>query len=294
MGLSCEVRGQAIQPEIPSSVLIARLLTDEGAARRLAHQLEEHFDGVAVSAFETEGQWAVEVVLSGDDRDTILALLRRESDAPVSVETLAERDWVAASLIGLKPVRAGRFFIHGAHDRPHVPANAIGIEIEAALAFGTGHHGTTRGCLLAIDQLLKRVDLRFVLDVGTGTGILAIAAARAAHVPVTATDIDPVACRAARDNAAINRAGSWITVQPAARPVTGRFTLVTANILALPLIKLSGVFTRRLAPGGRVILSGLLPADARAVIAAYRGCGLSLERRALLDGWVTLTMRRAF
>lgn len=275
--------------------MVARLLTEEAIARRLAYLVEESFEGAAVSAFEAEGRWAVEVILSETcDRDAITALLRQESggETPLSIDPLAERDWVAASLTGLKPVRAARFFIHGAHDRVRVPANAIGIEIEAALAFGTGHHGTTRGCLLALDRVMRRAHPRRVLDVGTGSGILAIAAARVAHVPVTATDIDPVACRAARDNAALNRVRGWINVLPARTKLAGHYDLIVANILALPLIEMSGALAGHLARRGCIILSGLLPEHARAVISAYRRQGLSLEKRTINDGWVTLIMRR--
>src|SRR5262249_10135049 len=126
--------------------------------------------------------------------------------------TIDERDWVKASLEGLSMVRAGRFIVHGAHHRPLLPANAICIEIEAALAFGTGHHGTPRGCLFAIDRLAKRRRFRTVLDVGTGTGVLAIAAARALRGKVFAADIDSVAVKVARDNVRHNQAGAFVTM----------------------------------------------------------------------------------
>ena len=123
-------------------------------------------------------------------------------------ETVTAKDWVKAGLDGLPPVDAGRFVVHGAHDRTAVAANRIGIEIEAALAFGTGHHGTTRGCLLALDGIVKARRPRNILDIGTGTGVLAIAAARALRRPVLASDIDPEAVGIARANARRNRAGA--------------------------------------------------------------------------------------
>lgn len=274
---------------------MARLVSDETTARRLAHLVEENFDGAAVSAFEVGDRWIVEVILSDTcDRDGLSTLLRNEVHdlSTLTFEPLAERDWVATSLTGLKPVTAGRFFIHGAHDRALLPANAIGIEIEAALAFGTGHHGTTRGCLLALDRVLRRSKPARVLDVGTGTGVLAIAAALAARVPVTATDIDPVACRAARGNAELNHAKQWITVLSSKVKLSDRYDVILANILALPLIAMSRRLSRLVAPGAHLILSGLMAEHAGAVIAAYVRQGLSLERRMLLEGWVTLTLRR--
>ncbi len=174
-------------------------------------------------------------------RELIALAAGPEAAAAVIFDDIAEKDWVKASLEGLGLVRAGRFAVHGSHDRHRVPGNAIGIEIEAALAFGTGHHGTTRGCLLMLDGILKQRRPRRVLDVGTGTGVLAMAAARALHRPVASGDIDPVAVEAARENALNNRAGAYV------RPVVARgvghpvlaagkpYDLVFANILARPL-----------------------------------------------------------
>ena len=211
-------------------------------------------------------------------------------------ERVAGKDWVRESLAGLAPVAAGRFVVHGAHDRARIPLNRIGIEIEAALAFGTGHHGTTRGCLLALDSLCKSFPRRRILDLGTGSGVLAIAAARALRQPVIATDIDGSAVRAARANAALNRAGSFVEVVKA-DGVTGPklrerapYDLVLANILLRPLQRLAAPLTRLTAPGARVVLSGLLASQANAAIAAYRG--LALERRIDLDGWTTLVLVR--
>jgi ribosomal protein L11 methyltransferase len=216
----------------------------------------------------------------------------------LSFDTLEAKDWVKASLADLVPVPAGRFVVHGQHDRTRIAPNKLGIEIEAALAFGTGHHGTTRGCLLLLDHVLKaRHRPRRLLDLGTGTGVLAIAAAKALHTTVLASDIDPPSVAVARDNARLNRVGNLVHAVRAtgfAAPdfaSHGPFDLVLANILANPLRQLAGPMTRHLAPSARVILSGLLNHQAGAVIAAYRARGLVPERHLKIDGWSSLLLR---
>ncbi len=176
--------------------------------------------------------------------------------------------------------------------------NDIAIEIEAALAFGTGHHGSTRGCLLMLDRLAKRRRPKTMLDVGTGSGVLAIAAAKLFHRPVHAGDIDPIAVAAARANARLNGVASFV------QPVVARglrhptlqsgapYDLVFANILARPLRQLAPAIQSVLAPGGEVILSGLLACDVAAVLSAYRAQGLALVSRLDLDGWATLLLSR--
>jgi ribosomal protein L11 methyltransferase len=201
--------------------------------------------------------------------------------------------------------------VHGAHDRAGVPAHRVGIEVEAALAFGTGHHGTTRGCLLALDGLLKR-GLRSprprrgrparpsarILDIGTGTGVLAIAAAKALRTRVLASDIDRRAVDVARANAQLNSVGALVEVVHAgglsARRLRERapFDLVFANILLPPLKRLAAPIAHVLAPGAHVVLSGLLAAQAPAALAAYGAQGLRLAACIPLDEWVTLVLTR--
>jgi ribosomal protein L11 methyltransferase len=222
---------------------------------------------------------------------------------------------VRKSLEGLAPVEAGRFVVHGAYHRAHVRANRIGIEIEAALAFGTGHHGTTHGCLLALDRIMKgrrrkrdksalstlarkRQRRAVVLDIGTGTGVLAIAAAKTLRRPVLASDIDARAVTIARDNARINRVGAVLRVVHAAglqaAPFRARapYGLIFANILLDPLKALATPMARLVAANGQIVLSGLLAAQAGAALASYRARGLALVRRITLEGWATLVLVR--
>jgi ribosomal protein L11 methyltransferase len=275
---------------------------DEAEAKRVAGLLEGMVaDESALAIVETgSGRWAIELyVADGDGVSRKLAgMLGRELAEKFSLATVAEKDWVAASLAGLEPVRAGRFVVHGAHNRAAVGANQIGIEIEAALAFGTGHHGTTRGCLAAIERIAKVRRPRRILDVGTGTGVLAIAAARAFRRPVVAGDFDPVAVTTARANMRANRAGSFVRVARASgvnAPLIragAPYDLVLANILLPVLQRLAAPLRLLLAPGATVVLSGLLPAHGNAALAAFRAQALVLARRETIEGWTTLTLKR--
>jgi len=291
-------------PSDGKSTVVGLLETDEQSAHRVADLAAETFatDEIAVALVDIgTGRWRVAMHFrAAPDEKTIRALTASAAgDAAAEAlrfERVAAKDWVRESLAGLAPVTAGRFVVHGAHDRARIPFNRIGIEIEAALAFGTGHHGTTRGCLLALDSICKSLPRRRILDLGTGSGVLAIAAARTLRQPVLATDIDGSAVRAARANAALNRAGSFVEFVKADGVTAPKlrerapYDLILANILLRPLQRLAAPLTRLAAPGARVVLSGLLASQANAAISAYRG--LALERRIELDGWTTLILVR--
>jgi len=285
----------------------ARIETDEQTAHRIADIVAERFaaEDVAVSLSDAGGgRWQVAIhfrAAPDDDavRQAVAAAAGTRAAAALRFEHVVATDWVRDSLAGLKPVAAGRFLVYGAHDRARIPVNCIGIEIEAALAFGTGHHGTTCGCLLALDRLCKSLKRRHqlsILDLGTGSGVLAIAAARALRQRVLATDIDAEAVRVARANARLNRVGALVEVVTAdgvtsrALSARGPFDLIFANILLGPLQRLAAPLRRLIAPGGRIVLSGILPSQANAAVAAYRP--LALERRIDRDGWTTLVVTR--
>ena len=246
---------------------------------------------------EAHGVWRIDAYpTSEEEADRLEASLSEAGGLTVTREALADADWLAMALSGLPPVRAGRFFVYGAHDRGRRPVNAVNLRIEAGAAFGTGHHGTTVGCLYAFDALLKRRRFEKVLDVGAGTGVLAIAAARAGSRVALGTDIDPVSVRIGRENAILNRAHARFVHANGLRDRAVRagapYDLVFANILARPLVSLSGQIGAALKPGGLAILSGLLRHQERFVRAAYLGRGFTLERRYHRDAWATLVLRR--
>ena len=281
-----------------------RVTAPEQDARCISDLIAETFDPaeVAVAMFEvSDDVWTVEAYAgSAFDpdmlRDLVIVAAGEDYGAQVAFGEIQAQDWIASSLEGLAPVRVGPFHVHGSHDRARVPPNGIGIEIEAALAFGTGHHGTTQGCLAAIVDEGRIGVPRRILDVGTGTGVLAIAAARLFRTNVMAGDIDIVAVRTARENARVNLSAPFVRMvlapgvdAPSLRN-EGPYDLILANILLPPLKRLARPLRSLLAPGGRLVLSGLLESHANAALAAYRAQGLKLLRRRNIEGWTTLTL----
>jgi len=291
---------------IASTYRVSFAIGGEHAAKSVVDALTEiFFEGqAAIAAFERpDGRWDVTVHFAEPPdqrlvRELVANAAGRDIAEGIVFDTVEAKDWVKASLEDLVPVPAGRFIVHGQHDRDRIAPNKIGIEIEAALAFGTGHHGTTRGCLLLLDHVLKAWRPRRVLDLGTGTGVLAIAAARALHEKVLASDIDPPSVQVARENARLNVAGHLVQAIRAtgfSAPqfvAAAPFDLVLANILANPLRQLAAPMARHLAPSALVILSGLLTPQAPSVIAAYRARGLVPVRHLRIEGWSSLLLRK--
>jgi ribosomal protein L11 methyltransferase len=291
---------------------VMRLVSDERRARAVADLIVESFEPAeaAATAFETDDPWPgggrawlMEAYFGSEpDEAAIRALIALASDEPTARSAIfgltEQRDWVANSLAGLKPVRAGRFLVHGAHDRSRVRVNDVAIEIEAGLAFGTGHHGTTRGCLLHFDRLLKRRRPKRVIDVGCGAGVLAIAAAKVLRRKVWLGDIDPVAVAVANTNARLNGVGVSCRaivsrgVENAALREGAPYDLVFANILARPLRLLAPSLTAVISADGEAIVSGLLLADVAGVLASWRAQGFDLAERIELEGWASLRLRR--
>jgi ribosomal protein L11 methyltransferase len=276
-------------------------LSHDGA-NDLASALEENLriDPLAITINETDeakGLWEVTLYFASEEE----AGEARSLDGLQAgvIAPMPQQDWVRQSLEGLAPVTAGRFFLHGSHDRHQRRPGGISLEIDAGTAFGTGHHGTTEGCLLALDRILKRRRPENILDVGCGTGVLAIAAAKATGRAALATDIDPEAVRVTLANAALNGVkpliGSFVAAGLSHPRISGLgpYDLIFANILARPLVALSTGLARALKPGGDLILSGLTLEQMRWIEATYESRGLSLAGRITRGNWATLAFTRA-
>lgn len=274
-----------------------RAVAENAAAAIDANPMLEGATYSILEEDEDRGLWRIDAFPTSDEEaEGLRAVLATYNDLVVTTEELADADWLAMSLSGLPPVRAGRFFVYGAHDRGRAPASTVNLRIEAGAAFGTGHHGTTTGCLMAYDDLLKRERFERVLDVGCGTGVLAIAAARTGSRVAVGTDIDPVSVRIANENASLNRAKCRFFhasgLDDRRIRAEAPYDLVFANILAPPLVSLSQDIKLALRIGGVAVLSGLLRTQERRVTAAYLSRGFRLENRIRRDAWSALVLRR--
>jgi ribosomal protein L11 methyltransferase len=277
---------------------------DLAVAQAISSALEDADPALdAVTLFEDgAGAWRIEAYAQSRTRaEAAVKAMRSEVGRPlanIAVEDLPDLNWVAISQAALPPVRAGRFVVHGSHDRGRIPYGPGAILVDAGEAFGTAHHATTLGCLLAIDRLARGRTFARVLDLGCGSGVLAIAAARALPTAqVIATDSDPLAVAVARANADANGARRIATAcalglaHPWLRHAAP-FDLIIANILAGPLRTLSGSVAKATRRGGRAVLSGILNPEAAAVVAAYTAHGFLLEQHRRLGDWSTLTLRK--
>lgn len=286
-----------------------RLEAGRFEAKRLAAILEEafEFDGYPVTREETppySKHWTVDTIIFDVEPEDAEALVREalgDEGTTIDVKVTVLDDttnWIAVSEEIRKPVPVGRFYVHGSHDRARVPVNARGIEIDAELAFGTGHHATTRVCLAALDRLLAKRHYFRPIDVGTGTGLLAIAIAEMQGTRVLATDIDPVATRIARQNADLNGVGPFVETLTATgmahRRIEERapYDLVVANILARPLTRLARPIAKAITHDATIVLSGLRVTDRARVLSAYRMQGLYLKWSLQEDEWLALVLGR--
>lgn len=274
-------------------------------AKELFGQIERTFedDGLPVSIFEVDEENDLhEISVYSPDPEADLKRLQKlvgpADGFSIKIETLPDIDWVAKSLEGLKPVRAGRFLVHGAHERAARQPGDLAIEIEAGQAFGTGHHGTTEGCLDMIQRVVRREQPRNALDLGAGSAVLAIGLAKLAPVRVLASDIDPVATTVAKANIKLNGMISRIMAitatgfQHRAFATAKPFDLIVANVLAGPLMRLAPHMAAHLRPNGSIILSGILERQRRAVIAAYTNHRFRHVATINRGEWVTLQLKR--
>ena len=288
------------------------LTTNKSDAYQIAEIMDPHFEeeGIASVLFETSedsGFWCYSIYIDGTDKDQWRSFMtdrlgEQFSALKIEEEQIEDIDWVSETLRELAPVVAGRFYVHGSHDRETAKNKIIPIEVEAGQAFGTGHHGTTAGCLDMLEVCLRKSSGQMGLprkayDIGTGSGVLAIALAKAARIPVLATDIDPIATKVARLNCDLNGVGNQVRCETAAgfhHPIFKEFgaaDLIFANILARPLETLAHPMSHHAAPGAQIILSGLLPHQRARITSAFGRQGIVLEQWSIRDGWLTMLMK---
>lgn len=249
---------------------------------------------------EAKAIYEVSLYVEEDEKAVVQARLAQilgVNQDEIEIEVLPDIDWVQHSLEGLNPVRAGRFFIHGSHDRDKVMPNDLAIEIEAGQAFGTGHHGTTVGCLELLAEVMANEKPQNALDLGTGSGILAIGMALIAPIRILATDIDPIAINVAKENFALNGVSDTITAITATGldddEITSRapFDLIVANILANPLIELAPQMVPAKAKNGSIVLSGILEEQHDRVVKAYQDQGAKYIKTLHHEGWVAIHLK---
>tara|TARA_B100000315_G_scaffold251148_1_gene285440 strand:+ start:1308 stop:2183 length:876 start_codon:yes stop_codon:yes gene_type:complete len=265
--------------------------------------LEPHVSSVAWTAQEEAAE--AEVLGFAEEQpneDAVRLAIKLTAEAleiaapDIEIAEIPERNWVLDNIKQFPPISAGRFFVHGAEYEEAIPNGQIGLRVPAGAAFGSGDHGSTKGCLLALDKM-DHLRARGALDMGCGSGILAIAMAKRWHIPVVASDIDPISTEVSRENAEINSVARYVRNICASgydHPVVraGRYDLIVSNILARPLCIMAKDLGRHLNPGGWAVLSGLLRGDANRIISAHHQQGLRLHSRVELGDWVTIVMRK--
>lgn len=289
----------SVELDVPVDLVVAaeEMIGDEGLA---VTSYEVPQPGLAISP-----HWRVQVLFDAPPDQTEwrarlsdIAAGLGISEPVVAFSHIPALDWVRHTNRLNAPIRAGRFFLHGAHDADVAPPGSLNLLLDAGLAFGTGRAPSTYGCLLAIDHLCRIRPPRRMLDMGTGSGVLAMAGAKAGARRVLAADIDPVAVAVTQQNLALNGLARRVAAMTASRPddprliVAGPYDLVVANILAEPLCRMANDLARLIAGHGHLILSGLLAREEPLLVARYRTAGLHLNRRIACEGWHTLVLAR--
>ena len=267
----------------------------------LDHAFEDDAFPLAITEIdEAKAIYEVSLYVDETQKNSILprfAQVLGVDENKIEMEILPDIDWVSHSLEGLGPVRAGRFFVHGSHDRDKVKPGDLAIEIDAGQAFGTGHHGTTVGCLELIADVMEHEKPQNALDLGTGSGILAIGIALIKPIRILATDIDPIAIKVAKENFALNGVAKTITAITATglddEEIKKRvpFDLIVANILANPLIELAPQMVPALKKGGSIVLSGILEEQHDRVVKAFEAEGAKYIKTLHHEGWVAIHLK---